>query len=205
MTNLLSQVSYQVFLYCVFTFFMLAGIFSFIVGVGLALRSTRMLRFIRFMNQGFSVRKLTRPLTAPHFVEPGLLRHRRLLGSSFILGAAASIYLLWDVDPDVFRPVFNGSFASEEAEVLAAYTKAFLLVGNAACMVVGLLVLFFPRLLSRIEAYTDKWYTLRKQMRPLTDMQVIEVDHWVLAHPTVSGVTLSIMSLVLSVSMYMRF
>ncbi|HEY6094776.1 MAG TPA: hypothetical protein VIU93_07465 [Gallionellaceae bacterium] len=205
MTNLLSQVSYQVFLYCVFIFFMLAGIFSFIVGLGLALRSARMLRFIHFMNQSFSARKLTRPLTEPHFVEPGLLRHRRLLGSCFIAGAAASIYLLWDVDADVFRPVFRGYFAREAAEVLAGYTKSFLLIGNAVCMVIGLLVLFYPRLLARIEAYTDKWYTLRKQMRPLTAKHVIEVDHWVMAHPTVSGVTLSIMSLVLSISMYMRF
>lgn len=184
---------------------MLAGMFSFVVGVGLALRSTRMLRFIHFMNQSFSARKLTRPLTAPHFVEPSLLKHRRLLGSAFILGAATTIYLLWDVDSDVFQSVFRGYFVREEAEVLAGYTKSFLLVGNAACMVVGVLVLFFPRLLSSIEAYTDKWYTLRKQMRPLTAKHVIEVDHWVMAHPTVSGVTLSIMSLVLSVSMYMRF
>jgi hypothetical protein len=203
-SNILSQVSYQVFLYCVFSFFMLVSIFSFIVGVGLAMRSPMMLRFIQFMNRGFSVRRLFKPLTTPHFVEPELLKHHRLLGISFIVGAAMSIFLLWDVNADVFQPVFLGYFEKEEAEILAGYTKSFLLVGNGVCLVVGLLAMFLPHLLSRIEAYTDKWYTLRKQTRPLTEVH-LDVDQWVLAHPTVSGVTLSLLSFVLSVSMYMRF
>lgn len=204
MSNILSQVSYQVFLYCVFIFFILASVFAFIVGVGLALRSFRMLRFIQFMNRGISVRRLVRPLTQPHFVEPVLLQHNKVLGISFILGASVSILLLWDMNPYLFQHVYLGSFEKEEAEVLAEYTKSFLLIGNAMCLMVGGLALFFPRLLSRIEGYTDKWYTLRKQTRPLTQ-EHLEVDQWVLAHPTVSGVTLSLMSVVLSISMYMRF
>lgn len=204
MSSILSQVSYQVFLYCVFIFFILASIFAFIVGVGLALRSSRMMRFMHFMNRGFSVRKLVKPLTRPHFVEPVLLRHNRLLGIGFILGASVSLLLLWDINHAIFMHVYLGSFEKEAVEVLAEYTKSFLLVGNGVCLAVGMLALFSPQLLSRIEGYTDKWYTLRKQTRPLTENH-LEVDHWVLMHPTVSGVTLSLMSVVLSISMYMRF
>jgi len=65
------------------------------------------------------------------------------------------------------------------------------------------MLLFFPRALSIMESYTDKWYTFRKQSRPLYEMH-FEVDRWVLAHPTVSGITLSLLSLGLGVSMYMR-
>ena len=204
MSNILSQVSYQVFLYCVFIFFIISGAFSFIVGVGLAMRNSTMLRFFDFMNRGYSARRLSRPLFVPHFVEPVLFKHSGLLGIVIIAGAVASVFLLWDVDAEVFQPVFLGFFVKEEAGILAVYTKTFLLAGNGICIAVGLLVLFFPHLLSRIESYTDKWYTLRKQTRPLTQMH-FEVDKWVMAHPTVSGVTLSIMSVVLCFTMYARF
>jgi len=120
-----------------------------------------------------------------------------------MLGAATSIFILSDVDAVVFQPVYQGTFTNEAAEILAGYTKSFLLVGNGICLAVGLLALFFPHLLSKIEAYTDKWYTLRKQMRPLNQMHS-EVDNWVLAHPTISGVTLSLLSLLVGVSMYVR-
>lgn len=201
MSNILSQVSYQVFLDGVFIFFMIASIFSFIVGIGLATRNPAMLRFFAFMNRGFSTRRLFKPLFVPHYVEPVLLKHSGTLGMVIIIGALASLFLLWEVDADVFQSVFLGYFAREEAEVLAGYTKSFLLVGNGACIAIGLLALFFPHLLTRIETYTDKWYTLRKQTRPLTQVQ-LDVDKWVMAHPTVSGVTLSVLSLILCVTMY---
>lgn len=203
MYSLLSQVSFPVFLDCVFVFFILASIFSFIVGVGLALRNDTILRVFDFMNRWVSLRKLMKPLAIPRFVEPALFEHRTLLGVCIIMGAATSIFLLAGVDADLFQPVFLGTFTYFTAKVLAGYTWWFLLVGNGFCMAVGLMVLFFPDLLSRIERYADKWYTLRKQTRPLSQMH-LEIDKWILAHPTVSGITLSILSLGLGVSMYLR-
>jgi hypothetical protein len=86
---------------------------------------------------------------------------------------------------------------------LADYTHSFLLIGNALCVIVGAMLLFFPHVLSTVESYTDKWYTFRKQTRPLHE-SYLEIDQWVLAHPTVSGVTLSVLSLGLGISMYVR-
>jgi hypothetical protein len=203
MSDIISQVSYPIFLATVLLFFLIISIFSFVVGVGLAMRSPAMLRFYSFMNRGFSVRRLLKPLFKPHYVEPVLHQHLKLLGSVIIVGAAASIFILLDVESVVFQPVFQGGFTNETAEILAAYTKSFLLAGNAMCVALGLLALFFPDMLSRIEAYTDKWYTLRKQMRPLNQIHS-EVDNWVLAHPTISGVTLSLLSLLMGVSMYVN-
>lgn len=203
MSSALSQISYPVFVYCIFIFFMIVSAFSFIVGIGLAIRNATILRFFNFMNKSFSTRRAIKPLTMPHFVEPVLLKHPTQLGVGIILGAPISIFLINDINADVLQPVFLGPFSYFTAAILASYTKSFLLIGNGICVVVGLLVLFFPHLLSSIEAYTDKWYTLRKQTRPLNQMH-LEVDEWALAHPTVSGVTLSILSLSLFISMYAR-
>ncbi len=207
MYNILGQVSFPVFVSGIFVFFILASIFSFIVGVGLATRSAVMLRFFNFMNKSYSSRRLMKPLmkplTEPHYVEPVLLKHPHILGVGIIVGAITSIMLLKEYDAVVFQPMYSGSFSREAAEILAGYTHAFLLLGNAMCILVGVMLLFFPHLLSSIETYTDKWYTLRKQTRPLHE-SYIEVDQWVLAHPTVSGVTLSLLSLGLGISMYVR-
>jgi hypothetical protein len=203
MNHLLGQVSYPVFISGVFVFFIIASVFSFIVGVGLATRSPTMLRFFNFMNRGFSTRRMMKPLAEPHYIEPTLLKHPYILGVAILVGAVTSIMLLREVDGAVFQPMYTGYFSKETASVLADYTDLFLLLGNGMCVIVSLMLLFFPRTLSTIEGYTDKWYTFRKQTRPLYD-QHLEVDKWVLAHPTVAGVTLSLLSLGLGISMYVR-
>jgi hypothetical protein len=203
MSNILGQVSYPVFISGVFVFFILASVFSFIVGVGLATRSAAMLRFFSFMNKSFSSRRMMKPLTVPHYVEPVLLKHPVMLGAGITLGAIVAVVLLREVDSVVFQPMYAGSFSAEATEILANYTHKFLLIGNTLCIVVGVLLMFFPQTLTAVERYTDKWYTFRKQTRPLHDIQ-FDVDHWVLQHPTVSGVTLSLLSLGLGMAMYAR-
>ena len=203
MNSLISQVSYPVFISGVFVFFIIASVFSFIVGVGLAMRNPTMLRFFNFMNKSYSTRRMLKPIAAPHYVEPALLKHPVMLGVVITVGALVSIWLLKGVNPEVFLTMYLGMFSYVSAKVLAGYTWSFLLFGNVLCVVVGVLLLFFPRHLSTIESYTDKWYTFRKQTRPLSEMH-FEVDHWVLAHPTVSGITLSLLSLGLGLSMYVR-
>lgn len=201
MSSIIAQISYPVFLYCVWIFFILASIFSFIVGLGLTLRSPAMLRFYRFMSKRHSIRGVIRPLVEPHFVEPVLFKRRHLLGALIVTGGVASMLILSRVDVGIFLPVFLGAFTAEASAILAGYTWSFLMIGNAAVVMVGVLVLFFPKLLSDIAAYTDKWYTLREQVRPLTRVR-FDIDQWVLAHSTACGITLSVMSLGMGASMY---
>ncbi len=207
MNHFIGQVSYPVFVSCVFVFFIIGSIFSFIVGIGLATRNAAMLRFFSFMNKSYSTRRITKPLvkpfTEPHFIEPMLLRHSRALGAGIVLGAIASIAVLRGIDDIVFQPMYSGAFSNEAAEILAGYTRSFLLVGNVLCLVVGAMLLFFRRELATVERYTNKWYSLRVQTRPLYQ-SCVEVDKWVLTHSMISGVTLSLLSLGLGISMYMR-
>jgi hypothetical protein len=207
MYNILGQVSYPVFIACVFVFFILASIFSFIVGIGLVTRSARMLRFFDFMNKRVSTRRLMKPLlkplTEPHYIEPVLLKHPRILGGGIIVGAIASILLLGEFDAIVFQPVFSGVFAIETADILAEYTRSFLLIGNVLCIGVGVLLLYFPEKLHAIGRYTDKWFSLRQRTRVLHE-PYFDMDKWVMSNATVAGATLSVLSLGLGIWMYMR-
>ncbi|TNC99507.1 MAG: hypothetical protein FD121_243 [Gallionellaceae bacterium] len=194
MNNLISQVSHPVFLYLTFVFFLIASTFSFFVGIALALRSKRALKLFDTLNRWVSVRKLMRPLSTPHYIEPTLLKRRTLLGVAIIVGAAVSIALLAEADLKPSLSLFEDGFTPQEISGVASNLKGFLLIGNLLCVCVGLSVLFFPKVLAAVEGYTDRWYTLRKRMLPLDKMHM-EVDEWVLHHPTSVGITLSILSL----------
>lgn len=193
MNDLLSQVSYPVFLYMTFLFFLIASVFSFVVGIALALRSKKALRFFDLMNRWISVRKIMRPLSVPHNIEPALLKRRIILGTVIIIGAMVSIQLLAGADLHPTLSLFDGSLSAPEITGVAENLKVFLIAGNAICVLVGILILFFPRVLSTLESYTDSWHSMRKSMQPLDKMHM-EVDCWVLKHPTSAGVTLSILS-----------
>lgn len=193
MNNLIGQVSYPVFLYMTFVFLLIAAVFSFAVGIALALRSKKALRFFDLMNRWISVRKMTRPLSVPHYIEPALMKRRFILGSVIVIGAMASIQLLAGADLRPALSLFDDNLTAPEIAGIAENLKEFLIAGNAICLLVGILVLFFPRMLSTLESYTDRWLSLRKSMQPLDRMHM-EVDNWVLKHPTSAGFTLSVLS-----------
>ena len=201
MNNLLSQVSYPVFLYMTLLFFLIASVFSFLVGIGLALRSRRAMRLFDVMNRWISVRKMIKPLTMQHDVEPALMKQPVWLGGTIFIGAATALYLLRDVDLRPALLLFDGSLTPIEMGGVADNLKTFLLVGNALCLLVGIAILFFPRTLTAVERYTDRWYTARKSTRVL-DMMHMEVDSWVLKHPTSVGITMSLLSASLGMMMY---
>lgn len=203
MYSYLGQVSYPVFIAGVFVFFILVSIFSFIVGIGLATRNKRMLRFFEFMNKRVSTRQLMKPLASPHFIEPVVLKRPGILGAAIILGAATAIAMLREVDDVVFQPLYSGMFPIETADILANYTHSFLIIGNVMCIAVGLLLVFYPEKLIAIGRYTDKWLTFRQRTRPL-NVTYFDTDKWILSNATIAGVTLSVLSLGLGVMMYMR-
>ena len=194
MNSIISQVSYPVFLSLIFVFFLIASVFSFFVGVALALRSKRALKLFDTLNRWVSVRKMMRPLATPHYIEPALMKRRMLLGVSIIVGAVVSITLLAGSDLSSSLTLFDDSLTPQQIDGVANNLKGFLLVGNVVCLFIGLSVLFFPKALANLEGYTDHWYTLRKRMLPLDRMHM-DVDNWVLHHPTSVGITLSLLSL----------
>ena len=188
----------------VYQLFLIASIFVFVVGVGLLSRNTTALRFMNFMNNWVSTRKLTKPVTVPHFIEPVLLKQPTYLGLFIILGSITSLFVLKDIDADVFRDalLYFGT-SSNFALAFAIPIRWFLLVGNGVCGIVGLLIIFSPRLFLAFEAYSDKWYTLRKATYPLEKVHN-ELDSWVSKNPSVSGIILIASSLGLAATMYVH-
>lgn len=201
MNQILSQVSHPVFLYMTFMFFLIASAFSFVVGVALAVRSQRALRAFDSLNRWISVRKMMRPLMMPHNVESTLMKRRVVLGSVIVGGALISILLLVGTDLTPALSLFEGSLSEVQIAGVADNLEWFMLVGNAVCLLVGALILFAPQALHAVENYTDRWLTMRKTMQPLEKMHM-EIDCWVLKHPTSVGIALTVLSLSAGMLMY---
>lgn len=201
MNQIISQVSYPVFLYMTFLFFLIASAFSFVVGVSLAIRSQKALRAFDSLNRWISVRKMMRPLMMPHNVESTLMKRRILLGSVISGGALVSILLLVGTDLTPALSLFEGSLTEAQIAGVADNLEWFMLAGNAVCLAVGALILFSPQVLLSVENYTDRWLTMRKSMQPLEKMHM-EVDCWVLKHPTSVGIALTVLSLSAGMLMY---
>lgn len=201
MNHLVSQVSYPVFLYMTFLFFLIASVFSFVVGVALAVRSQRALRAFDSLNRWVSVRRMMRPLMVPHDVESTLMKRRIVLGSVIFVGSLVSLWLLWGTDLKPALSMFDGLLNEAEKTGVAYNLQWLLLGGNLAGMLIGGFILFSPNVLRSIETYTDRWYTLRKQTRTLDAMHM-EIDCWVLKHPTSVGIALVALSFSTGLLMY---
>jgi hypothetical protein len=201
MNHLVSEVSYPVFLYLTFLFFLIASGFSFVVGVALAVRSQRALRVFDTLNRWVSVRRMMRPLMVPHDAEHLLMKRRIALGSVIFAGSLVSMWLLWGTDLRPALTLFDGLLSESEKYGVAYNLQWLLLGGNLAGVLIGGLILFSPHRLRSIETYTDRWYTLRKHTRALDAMHM-EIDCWVLKHPTSVGIALTLLSLSVGMLMY---
>lgn len=204
MNSLIGHGSNLVSLNMVWLFFLVASVLVFLMGVGLALRSSSMLRLFDLMNRWVSVGTMIKQHQVPHFVEPVLIKRPILLGVFVVAGAATSVLTLRTFGAEVFLPLFLGHVPHATATILATCTKWLLVIGNVLCVLVGLLMLLSPKVLSRLETAADTWYSVRKGVSSQAQAHNTGVDQWVLANPTVSGVALIIMSLGLATAVLAR-
>lgn len=201
MDYFVNQFTNPAFVHKLLQFFLIASVLVFFFGLALVWHSGIVLRFMGFMSTWISSRKFMKPAVIPHFVEPALLKRPVVLGVIVILAAAVSVVVLQGIDPDVFRRVLFEGPPKDALLDPAVAVKWFLLVGNALCVVVGLLLIFFPHLFTEVESMADKWYSLRKPTYALDKMHT-QLDDWVSANPTVSGIVLMVTSLGLGFALY---
>ena len=72
-----------------------------------------------------------------------------------------------------------------------------LVIGSLVAMVVGLILAFFPRLLGRLEAGSNRWISSRQLIKGVDKMH-LPLDRWFAASPRVFGILLALAALVLA-------
>ena len=178
--------------------FLVGGFALLVVGLSLIFNTTGTLRFFSRMNRWVSTRRALRPIEIPRDTGQAVQKHRRWLGAIFIAGGTFAVYgLATQYDEraaivllglDIFRPGF-ASWVVESARWV-------LIVGNAAGIVVGVALVFFPAAVVDLEARGARWYSERGIARERDKMN-LALDNWVERFPRAAGCIITFFALVL--------
>jgi len=168
--------------------FFAGGIVLVAIGVSLLVNSAATLRVFGSLNRWVSMRRTTKPLEMMHDTRSAVLRYRHVLGTLFVIGGIFSIFgLLTQFDYKSIIYALSLEFLRRDfAEWLLDSIRWALILGNAAGIGVGLMLLFAPDRLARIEQGGSKWFSERQATRGADKMNV-KLDPVVASYPRAAG------------------
>ena len=178
--------------------FLVGGFVALAIGLSLIFNSAGTLRFFSGMNRWVSSRRAFKPLEVPRDTRRAVQKYRRWLAVIFVGGGIFAIFGLamrFDVRAVIFLfglDYFRPSFASWVVES----ARWVLIVGNAAGIVVGIMLAFFPDALMALEARGAHWYSERAFVKD-RDAMNLTLDNWVARFPRASGCIITFFALVL--------
>lgn len=182
----------QILLDAICWFFLVFGIAGIAVGAGLVLDPARMRQLFGFMNHRVSMRRGTRALAIPHDTQAAGQRHRHLLGASFVLLPAFSLFvLLTKVDADRLAAALRLNVPPAFAASILDSARWLLIAGSLLAIAVGAMLIFFPKALQAIEARTNRWYSTRNMGRG-GEVERMGFDAWVERHPRAMGLAIAL-------------
>ncbi len=167
-------------------------LFAFVVGALLCVFPDALARFEAYANRWVPVRKLTvrhvlELLAMPRDVDQGVRRHRRLFGVVFVLGAVYSLYvMLAYFNNSLMVTALNLSYPRPFVALILDSLRWSLIALCVFALVVGVMLCFFPDALARVEAYANRWVSLRKPAIGMNTM-VLTLDNLVQAFPRTAG------------------
>lgn len=178
-------------------FFSLVGV---AVGIGLVLNRERMHQIFAITDRWISLRHGTKWLAVPRDIGASVERHRRLVGSVFIVAAMFStVTLAWRTDGSELAAMLAVPASNQIGNLLANSARGLLISGGILAIAVGIMLLYFPQALRRIEARSDRWYSFRSTNRS-GDTMHNGVNRWTEDHPRVTGALITVGALIVAVT-----
>lgn len=187
-------------------FLLLGSLLSFVVGVGLLLRSRALMGGFGILNRWVSTRRAMKPLEIPHASEPALIGGRRRWvagGLFFSFGAYAAFALAANVDP-ARVVVALGARGSLLASIIIEALRWILIIGCTGAAIAGLVLLVSPAAWARAEAWGNRWVSTRRAMAGGDEMNMT-LDRWVATFPRTSGVLFAALALVPAIAALLLF
>ena len=178
--------------------FLVGGIMTLAVGVGLIVGRAGTLRFFVSMNRWVSTRRAFKPIEVARDTRQAVQKHRRWLAVVFIAGALFAVYGLGTgFDAGAISFVFGlDAQPSSVAAWLVESIRWVLIVGNLAAIVVGIMLAFFFDALAALEARGSRWYSDRQLVKGGDDMN-LSLDNWVAASPRAAGAIIAVAASIL--------
>jgi len=155
------------------------------------------------MNRWVSMRRALKPFEAPVHV-PGAAAYARWFGVLLVaIGAYAAVVLLGSFDVQRLALLFKVDPRYSLAVFGLAALKWLLVVGSAAAVFTGLMLLFFPRAWRRLEERANRWYSTRN-LEIAGDTVHMSLERMVEAHPRAAGGVILVLSLVACIASGLR-
>jgi hypothetical protein len=197
----ISLAFWQWFFQILAVFFIVGGLAGIAVGTGLIVNGSRTLAFLNNVDHWISMRRAIKPLEVPRDTTGIVQKYMRLLAAIFVVGGAYSLYVLiaqFNADAIIFSFKLGETPALIGLLLLDAI-RWFLLAGNLAAVVIGIMMAFFPDKLNALEARGSRWFSDRG-FTDVVDRMHTRLDEWVAAAPIAAGWILAIGSFVVVVS-----
>lgn len=180
----------------IYVILILGCVLGLAVGVMLLVGSARVFGWNERMNRWISTRQAMRPLEEPRDVKRFLYRRHRVFGILVFAGALYTLdVLVFGYRTGPLVRAFRGLADQGILEIVFDSVRWFLVAGNLAALLAGVILCFRPSLLKGLEVWADRRYSARKPTKPLEEMHY-DADRFVQAHPKLVG------SLVLLGSVY---
>lgn len=172
--------------FCVLSFIVF-GLIGVAVGVGLIVAPPRTFRFFHAVNGWISTRSVLKSVEVPRDTDRIAHRHRHWIGAAFVvLGAIAIAGLVARVDVAALSQIVAPSGMQPVAEWIVESLRWFLIVGSAAGVVVGAMLVLSPNAEDTLERFANKWVSTRRIARS-GDAMHLALDRLVEAHPAPAG------------------
>jgi hypothetical protein len=172
-----------------------------VTGLLLLVDSERALRWNAYLNRWISTGNALSVLDRPRDIKRLIYHWHRVVGLLVIAGALYSVNVLafgFSTEPLVRS---FGDLASPTALRLTVDSlKLFLIAGNVAAILAGIILCFRPSLLKEVEGWADRQYGARLA-NPNLDALRYPPDEFVRAHPRLAGALATLGSLFVLVSL----
>lgn len=169
-------------------FLLLGACLGLLAGLMLIFDRERAFRISAWLNRWVSTRAALRPLEAEHSIKRPLYKRHRLFGALICAGAAYSIAVLGSTRGAASVTHTLALFGPRSVTTwIAESLTLFLLAGNAAALVFGIIFFIRPSLLKGIESWADRQISTRRTSKQL-EVQRYPLDNLVKSHPQTAGV-----------------
>ena len=172
-----------------------------VIGILLLVDSERVLRWNAYMNRWISTGNAFSVLDRPRDIKRLVYHRHRVVGLLVVAGALYSLDVLtfgFGTEPLVrsFRDLASPTALRLTVDSL----KLFLIAGNVAAILAGIILCFRPSLLKAVEGWADRQYG-PPLANPNLDAPRYPPDEFVRAHPRLAGALATLGSLFVLVSL----
>ena len=188
----------QLFVPFILMFFLVGGIFSVAVGVGLVALPDKMMKFFGLMNRWITFRRYFKTMAVRRDMWPAVQQYRRLVAFVIIAGAIFSLFsLIVRIDTHIIAALIaqrtHGPLAFMQWLVDSAWWL--LALGSALAVVVGTMLVYSPQPLAALDRLSGRWISTRALGRG-ADVMHTSLDQQVAAHPRTAGSIITVLAVI---------